>query len=121
MPTLRDTKIYKTFTAEIDLMGLEIFHSPAIQAKFYEAVTSTTFDFIVNLTGFTGNIKLEATTDDTISVESFRFRGKELDSSTLSSTTGSINFSANVADFSYFRISFQKTAGTIDSIEVDAV
>jgi hypothetical protein len=121
MPTLRDTKIYKTFTAEIDLMGHELFHSPAIQAKFYEAVTSTNFDFTVNLTGFTGTIKLEATTDDTISVESFRFRGKELDSSTLSGTTGSISFSATVGEFSYFRISFQKTAGTVDSIEVDAV
>jgi len=121
MPTIRDPKVYKTFTSEIDLLGHELFHSPAIQAKFYEAVASTNFDFTINLRSFTGTIKLEATTDDTISVESFRFRGRELASSTLSNTTGSINFSANVEDFSYFRISFQKTAGTVDSVEVDAV
>lgn len=121
MPVFRDPVVYKTFYSEIDLMGHELYHSAAIPAKFYEAVKSNDFTFTVNLTGFTGTVKLEATTDDTISIESFRNRGKELDSSELSTTTGSIQFTATADDYSYFRISFQKTAGTVDNVEVDAV
>ena len=121
MPVFRDPTVYKEFYAEIDLLGHELYHSTAIPAKFYEAVKSNNFNFTVDLTGFTGTIKLEATTDDTVSVESFRVRGKELASSTLSNTTGSIQFSATAGEYSYFRINFQKTAGSVDKIEVDAV
>jgi hypothetical protein len=121
MPVFRDPIVYKDFYAEIDLLGHELYHSTAIPAKFYEAAKSNNFTFIVNTIGFTGTIKLEATTDDTISVESFRVRGKELDSTTLTNATGSIEFTATADEYSYFRINFQKTAGSVDNIEVDAV
>ena len=121
MPVIRDPKVYKDFYAEIDLLGNPIYHSTAIPAKFYEAVKSNSFTFTISLTGFTGKIILEATTDDTVSVESFRVRGKQLDSSTLTNTTGNIEFTATADEYSYFRINFQKTAGSVDIIEVDAV
>lgn len=121
MPTFRDPIVYKNFYSEIDLMGHELYHSAAIKAKFYEAVPSTDFTFNISLTGFTGTVKLEATTDDTISIESFKNRGSVLDTSELSNTTGTIQFTAQAGEYSYFRITFQKTAGTLDSVEVDAV
>ena len=121
MPVIREPIVYKDFYAEIDLYGNPLWHSTAIPAKFYEAVKSNSFTFTIALTGFTGKIKLEATTDDTVSVESFRVRGKELASSTLTNTTGNIEFTATADNYSYFRINYQNTAGSVDNVEVDAV
>ena len=118
MPTIRDEKIYKTFTSEIDLNGNPIFHSSSIPAKFYEAIPTDILSFQINVIGFVGSIWIEATENDTINVEAFRAAGKPFGSWTRTSQdglyTGTIPFGSNISvgNYSYFRISYQTSAIT---------
>jgi len=112
MPTFRDETIYKTFTGEIDGQGNVVYHSSAIPATFYESEPTTELSFNVKLTNFTGTIWLQATTHDTISVESFK---NSLPSDITapyiasSSTTGTLELFKNIEinEYKYFRISYQ--------------
>lgn len=123
MPTFRDDQVFKTFTAEIDLNGNPIYHSPAMRSVFYEAVPSTGMSFDVALKGFTGTVYLEGTTDDTISIDSFKTRGGNItgQTQTVTNLTGTITFTSDIGTYSYFRLSFQKTAGTIDKVTASQV
>lgn len=119
MPVVRDSRVYESFTAEIDLKGVPTYHSSAIPAKFYEAVPTTSMTFTVELagdptvagSGFIGSVWLEATTSDTISVESFK-NAVFLDSFTATKDnprTLPIIFSTSeivTKKYSYFRISY---------------
>ena len=113
MPTIRAPAVFNTFTAEIDLKGVPIFHSPAIPATFYEAVPTANLNFEIDVKGFIGTIWLEATTAGTISVESFRAAGKPFGSWNHESTeglyTGVAPYGSNipVGNYTYFRLSFQ--------------
>ena len=113
VPTIRAPRVYDTFTAEIDLQGVPIFHSPAIPARFYEAVPTTSLDFYVNVKGFVGTIWLEATKAGTISAESFRAAGKPFGSWNHEISeelyTGIVPYGLRipVGDYTYFRLSFQ--------------
>jgi hypothetical protein len=116
--TTRTNRVYDTFTAEIDLKGTPIHHSSAIPAKFYEAVPTSSLSFEVAVagdvnipgSGFVGSIWLEATTDSTISVNSFK-HADYLGSYTAG--TASPRISPVVFDdilvkkYNYFRISYQ--------------
>jgi hypothetical protein len=113
MPTFKDNRVYKDFTAEIDLKGNPIYHGSAIPATFYEAVPTTTLSFEIHVTGFTGAVWLDATTADTISVESWRAAGKPFGSWVRTTDdglyTGVIPFAAEipVGEYKYFRVSYQ--------------
>lgn len=113
MPVFRDDRKFDTFTAEIDLQGMPIFHSSAIPAKFYEAVPTETLDFEINVTGFVGSIWIEATKNSTANVEAFKAAGKPFGSWTQTFDdgmyTGAIPFGNNipVGEYNYFRISYQ--------------
>lgn len=106
MPTIKDERIYDTFTAEIDLNGVPTWHTSAIPAKFYEAVPTETLSFDASLKGFTGSIWLEGTKKGTISPEAFKGT-PYIDSYTFDNFTG-IWTSANVpvGDYQYFRVSY---------------
>ena len=110
MPTVRDERVYTTFTAEIDLNGFPINHSSAIPCKFYEAVKTTSLDFEIQVTGFLGTVWVEATTDQTISVESFRKAGIPFGSWTQTGTpfTGTIPYGASIpiGNYNYFRVTY---------------
>ena len=118
LPTFRDERVYDTFTGEIDLKGTPTFHSSAIPAKFYEAVPTTDLSFEVAFasdvnvpgSGFVGSVWLEATTDSTVSVQSFK-HASYLDSHTFSKDSPRVapyTFSAiPVNKYNYFRISWQ--------------
>ena len=113
MPVFRDDRVFETFTAEIDLQGMPIYHSSAIPAKFYEAIPTETLDFEINVTGFIGSIWIEATKNSTTNVEAFKAAGKPFGSWTQTFDdgmfTGTIPFGSNipVGDYNYFRISYQ--------------
>ena len=112
IPVEKEAREFKTFTAEIDLQGLPISHSSAISAKFYEAIPTTTLNFNINFTGFKGSFWIEATTDSTISVDSFKTRGEKLEdtvSTFASPTTGNLGFDLAVGDYKYFRVSYQNS------------
>ena len=120
LPTFRDPAIYETFTAEIDLDGVPIYHSSAIPAKFYEAIPTDSLNFEIEVTGFTGAIWLEATKNDTINTEAWLAAGKPFGSWNQSLEdglfTGVIPFAQNipVGEYSYFRVSYQ--TNTINGI-----
>lgn len=112
-PKTRPEKIYNTFTAEIDLKGVPIYHSSAIPCKFYEAITTEYMNFDIHVTNFAGSIWLDATTNSTINLQAFQAAGKpfgvwnQVASDGL--YTGIIPFGSNipVGDYEYFRVSYQ--------------
>jgi hypothetical protein len=113
LPITRPEKVYRDFTSEIDIKGVPIFHSSAIPSKFYEAIKTTSMSFVIQATGFTGSIWLEATTSDTINTEAWRSAGKPFGSWNRSLEDGlfygTIPFAQNVTigDYSWFRVSYQ--------------
>lgn len=113
IPTTRPSRTFNTFTAEIDLNGMPIYHSSAIPTKFYEAVPTTALSFDINVTGFVGSIWIDATVNSTANVEAFKEAGKPFGSWTQTFDdgmfTGTIPFGSNipVGDYNYFRVSYQ--------------
>ena len=106
-------RTYNTFTAEIDLLGRPIYHSSAIPTRFYEAVNTKTLTFDISVTGFTGNVWLDATTSGTITNECFKAAGKPFGSWGQDPKdglfTGTIPYGSYIPieDYTYFRVSFQ--------------
>lgn len=111
MPVVREPKVYKDFTAEIDLNGNPIYHSSAMPVKFYEAIKTTSVDLAIDVVGFKGTIWVEAATSDTISVESWRNAGKPFGSWIWDGSlfTGTIPFGSAlpIGDYTHFRVSYQ--------------
>ncbi len=106
LPVFRDERVYKTFTAEIDLNGHPTYHSPAIPATFYEAEKTTTLDFDVALRGFTGSIWLEGTEESTIRTEAWK-RAPYITSYTFEDFTGIWSVpNQQIGEYKYFRISY---------------
>jgi len=109
MPIIRDDRVYKSFTGEIDLKGHPTYHSSAIPAREYTSVPAEQYSFDVVVSGFIGSMWLEATQSPTISVESFK-RATYLQSFTATvdlPKTGTISFTnIPVAEYKYFRISY---------------
>lgn len=114
----RPNRVYDTFTAEIDLKGTPIHHSSAIPAKFYEAVATSDLSFEIAVagdvnipgSGFVGSIWLEATTDSTISVNSFKnadYLGSYT-ATTAAPRISPVSFdNILVKKYNYFRVSYQ--------------
>jgi hypothetical protein len=117
VPTYRDPIIYDTFYSEIDHLGIPVHHSSSIPVKFYEAEKTQSVSLEIKVMGFVGSIWIDATSDDTISVESYRKAGKPFGSWTRSATdglyTGIIPFGNNLTidSYSHIRVSYQTTTG----------
>lgn len=113
MPITRKERVFNTFTAEIDLHGVPIYHSSAIACKFYEAIPTQSLSLEIHVTGFVGAIWIDATTNDTINLEAFKAAGKPFGSWTQSPQdgkfTGIIPFGNNLSlnNYSYLRVSYQ--------------
>jgi hypothetical protein len=131
-PVTRSSVVYDKFSGEINFMGNVINHTSAIPAKFYEATPTTTVNFAIHVTGFVGNLYLEATEDSTISVESFRNATQLQTFSSTSAVTQTVNFAGSVGNYNYFRVSWKYpdiwqfgsqqnallTYGTVDTVTV---
>ena len=122
-PIIPVDRVYKTFTAEIDLNGVPTWHSSAIPSTFYEATKTEALTFSVKLSGFTGSVWVEATTDSTISAESFK-------KSTYLASYSFDNFSGfwdptefSIGDYKYFRVSYSTplSNGIGASFKVDII
>jgi hypothetical protein len=122
MPTFRDPAVYKTFTGVIDLDGNVINSFSAVPATYYEAVPTSQMSFEIYVTGFIGTVWVEATTNSTISVNSY-LHAKKLRTTTITEATTTIVRFDNIAveDYKYFRVSYQaddplKPTGTVDKL-----
>jgi len=108
MPKLRDEQVYDEFVGEINYMGNVIDHTPAIPCKFYEAVAVESMDFEIYLDRFIGTVYVEATTDMTISVDSFKNATRIQTFTTSVRSTQTLTFNnVDVGTYNYFRISWQ--------------
>lgn len=109
MPVFRDDRVYRSFTAEIDLKGFPTYHTSAIPAKFYEAVPTSDISFAIDVRGFVGSVWVEATKNSTINTEAFKqatyVRSFTADAS--SPATSIIEFNnIPVGEYQYFRVSY---------------
>jgi len=108
MPKIRDEMVYDKFVGEINYMGNVIDHTPAIPCKFYEAVPVEVMDFEIYLDRFIGTVYVEATTDMTISVDSFKKATRIQTFSTSVRSTQILTFNnVDVGVYNYFRISWE--------------
>jgi hypothetical protein len=108
VPYVRPSRLYETFTGEIDYAGNVMHRSSAIPAKFYEAVAVTTMNFDVHMTNFIGSVWIEGTKDMTISVNSFLNASKLQTYTTNTAITGTQTFSSiPVGEYNFFRITWQ--------------
>jgi hypothetical protein len=108
MPKIRDEMVYDKFVGEINYMGNVIDHTPAIPCKFYEAVPVEVMDFEIYLDRFIGTVYVEATTDMTISVDSFKKATCIQTFSTAVRSTQILTFNnVDVGVYNYFRISWE--------------
>lgn len=113
MPVTRPERIYDTFTAEIDLRGVPIYHSSAIPCKFYEAIPTQYLTFEIWVTNFAGSIWLDATSNSTINLQAFMNAGKPFGAWNQSPVdglyTGKIPFGTiiPIGNYEYFRVSYQ--------------
>ena len=110
MPTFRDDRVYKDFTAEIDLHGLPISKSSAISSTFYEAEKTTSINFTIDYTGFKGIIWIEGTAQSTINTEAFKpeYRIHEFPELT-SATSGIFTVTLDIGEYKYFRVRYQNS------------
>ena len=112
-PTAKTNRVYDTFTGEIDFAGNVMHHSSAIPAKFYEAVATTNLTFAVDISsGFAGTVYVEGTTDMTISINSWLNATKTtiFDNTSSGTTTSAESISSltiPVANYNYFRVTWQ--------------
>jgi hypothetical protein len=124
MPTSRTSKLYNTFTGEIDFMGNVVYHTSAIPATFYESIPTTQLSFEIAITGFIGKIWLEGTTSSTISVNSYLHALPLASQTILLPRSEPVVFNnIDIAYFKYFRILYQGNSpinptGKVDSVTV---
>jgi len=115
LPITRPDKVYSDFYAEVDYLGNPTYHSSAIPAVYYEAVTTSTMNFAIHVTGFSGQIWLDAATTDTVSISSWTKAGQPFGSwnwiNQPNLYTGIIPFGSNipVGNYKYFRVSYKTT------------
>ena len=117
-PSQTHTSFYPVITGATELIST--YYSSSIPTKFYEAVPSTDLDLTVHMTYFVGEIWLEATTQTTITHESFRYSPKIVGPIIIANPSSTTLTWSNVSisDYSYFRIGFHKSAGSIDKVIV---
>ena len=129
MPSTRKSQVYTEFHADLSYSSLinEYLHSTAIPVRFYEAVPTTTakLDFVFNQ--LQGTVYVEATSDATISNESFPAngnpvlnpdgtysaprRGTVIDTFSVGLTDVSASkVYSNLAQYTYLRVSYIRSS-----------
>jgi len=121
MPVFREPIEYTTFHGELTGDGstqnaVHNYHSSAIPTKFYEAIPTATADITVKATGFIGTVNLEATTQTTIAPEAFKNSIKATQVFDSARDDDIVFADFPIGQYAYVRITFTKTAGTIDKV-----
>jgi len=123
VPEVRPARHYKDFRSETSWatgsVGYQVFHSSAIPVKFYEAVPTTSVEIQVEVAGFIGVISVEGTDRDITGHESFLHNATPITAQTFTVARNlPVTFTIDVTDYTYLRVSYHKTAGTVDLVTV---
>jgi len=124
VPSARPVQNYDDFQQQTDysssnqMQWVIYYNSSAIPTKFYEAQATTSIDVTVNVTDFVGTIFIEATKSPTIGHEVFL--NSEITSQTFSVARSTpVAFTdIDISEYTYIRVRYTKTAGTLDSFQV---
>lgn len=124
IPKTRPVQHYDDFQQETNYNGATMqdwvitYHSSAIPTKFYEAEPTTSVDVSISVTDFTGTITIEGTKHPTIGHEVFL--NGDITSQTFSTARNTPVLFDNIdtTNYTYIRVKYIKTAGTVDSFTV---
>lgn len=124
VPSTREVRTYEDFQQETNYNGrtveerTETYYSSAIPVKFYEAVPTTTTDILVNVTGFMGIIKIQATKKEVVGHEAFLNTDIQTTEFTTPRSTPVAFTDIDTTDITYLRVAYISSAGTVDSFTV---
>jgi hypothetical protein len=90
------------------------YYSDPIAVKFYQAVPTNTVNLSVNVTNFVGTVEIQTSNKDTIGHESFNSPSIQTQTFVQPRSTPVSFTNIDVADYTYLRIKYTKTAGTVD-------
>jgi hypothetical protein len=135
MPVFRNEQVITNFFSDMsyNTVAAENFHTSAIPVRYYEAVPTTDAGFEFHFDGLEAEVVVEATTDASISSESFPNslgirispdgkgpafrRGTVIDSFTVTTAnTVIINNYSNIGDYTYLRVSYHRVPGNTGKI-----
>jgi hypothetical protein len=125
LPVTRPIQRYSDFQQETNYQGLAIsdrivtHYSGAIPVKYYEATPTTTVDVSVSVTGFTGSISIQATKNIVTGHEAFLHPIIiQTQTFTVARDTPVLFTDINIADYTYIRVGYINTTGTVDFFTV---
>lgn len=128
MPKSRPVQTYDDFQQNTNYQGLAVserivtYYSSAIPVKFYEGEATTSVTVEVALTNFVGTVSVEATKSPVIGNEAFlspAFVVSQIyDEAHMSSDTEIATFVIDVTDYTYIRVKYTNSAGSVDSFQV---
>jgi hypothetical protein len=124
IPSTREVRTYEDFQQETNYNGRTVeertvtYYSSAIPVKYYEAVPTTTTDISVNVTGFVGTIKIQATKKEVVGHEAFLNTDIQTIEFTTPRSTPVTFTDIDTTDVTYLRVGYINSAGTVDSFTV---
>jgi hypothetical protein len=126
-PKVRPTQTYDDFQQETNYQGLTYaeriitHYSSAIPVKFYEAEPTTSTEITVTLTDFVGTVGVQGTKKATIGHEAFKdapFNTTQVFDEGDITGTDTVTFTVDTTNLTYLRVTYIKTAGTVDFFTV---
>jgi hypothetical protein len=124
IPSTREVRTYEDFQQETNYNGRTVeertvtYYSSAIPVKYYEAVPTTTTDISVNVTGFVGTIKIQATKKEVVGHEAFLNTDIQTIEFTTPRSTPVTFTDIDTTDITYLRVGYINSAGTVDSFTI---
>lgn len=96
------------------------YYSDPITVKFYQAVPTDQVTLSTYVTNFIGTIEVQATNKDTIGHEAFNRPSIQIQTFAQARSTPVTFTNIDVTDYTYLRIKYTKTAGTVDYVMITA-
>jgi len=128
MPKARPVQTYDDFQQSTNYQGQAVserivtYYSSAIPVKFYEAEATTSVTVEVSLTNFVGTVSVEATKSPVMGNEAFLnpafVVSRIYDEANMSSDTEIATFVIDVTEYTYIRVKYVNSAGSVDSFQV---
>ena len=135
MPTTRKSQVVTSFVGDLSYTHTinEYMHSSVIPIRFYEAIPTTSAQLVFSFSQLEGTVYVEATSDATISNESFPAsgnpqinpdgslpaprRGTVIDTFDVSTLdVASTKVYTNLSEYTYLRVSYLKSSVQVNGV-----